>query len=132
VVRTASGFDPLTSALSTYVTVEVSHVHRGPADLERVILREPGGRVGDLIHAVDAVPVFRSGKQVLLFLEPGRDRIARREISGSGLIFRRKTGEVEEFPAAEIESVVAFFPFKLSIGPRSQASPEGFLAVPPE
>src|SRR5689334_23118703 len=54
VVRTASGLDPATGALSTYATIDVSYVHRGPADLTRVVLREPGGRVGDLVNAIDA------------------------------------------------------------------------------
>jgi hypothetical protein len=155
VVRVASGFDPLTTALSTYVTVDLSYVHRGPADLERVIVREPGGRFGDLIHAVDAVPVFHPGERVLLFLEPARDRslrvagmffgklelvegalgagrIARRELSGQGLIVGRESAEAEEFPAAEIESVIASFPYERSNGPRPKGSPRGFLAVPPE
>jgi hypothetical protein len=154
VARVASGFDPLTTALSTYVTVDVSYVHRGPADLERVIVREPGGRFGDLIHAVDAVPVFRPGEQVILFLEPARDRalrvagmffgklelvegalgrgrIARRELSGQGLIAGRKSAEAEDFSAAEIESVIASFPDTRN-GPRPKGSPRGFLAVPPE
>jgi hypothetical protein len=155
VVRTASGFDPLTMTLSTYVTVDISYVHRGPADLSRVIVREPGGRFGDLVHAVDAVPVFRPGEHVLLFLEPARDRslrvagmffgklelveevsgsgrTARRELSGQGLIFGRKSADTEDFAVADIESVIASFPYKSSSGPRSKASPQGFLAVPPE
>src|SRR5262249_13838060 len=64
VSRTASGFDPETGSLSTYVTVAVSYVHRGPADLDKVVIREPGGRIGDLVHGVDAVPTFTAGEQV--------------------------------------------------------------------
>jgi len=134
VVRTASGFDATTGALSTYVTIDVSFVHRGPAGVDRVVVREPGGRAGDLVHVVDAVPVFHLGEQVLLFLEPGPDRslrvagmffgklalvepasngsrIARRDLSGAGLILRRPGEEIEEFPAREIESVIASVPY---------------------
>ncbi len=151
VVRTASGFDPETGALATYVTVELSYVLRGPADLDRVVVREPGGRFGELVHEVDAVPVFEPGEHVLLFLEPARDRslrvagmffgklelledasgrgrVARRELSGQGLILGAPTGEVEEFAAAEIDSVVASIPYE---GSRS-ARAHGWLPVPPE
>jgi hypothetical protein len=71
VVRTASGLDPETLALATYVTLDVSRVHRGPADLEQVVLREAGGRFGGLVHEIDAVPRYRFGESVLAFLEPG-------------------------------------------------------------
>ena len=151
VARTASGFDPVRSSLATYVTVDVSFVHRGPGDLERVVVREPGGRFGELVHEVDAVPVFEPGEHVLLFLEPaldrslrvagmffgkfalledasGRGRVARRDLSGQGLILARPTGEVEEFAAAEIDSVVASLPYE---GPRGSRA-HGWLAVPPE
>ena len=167
VARTASGIDPASGALATYVTVDISYVLRGPAELERVVLREPGGRAGDVVHAVDAVPVFQPGERVLLFLEPasdrslrvagmffgklelreaasGRGRVARRQLSGQGLIYGRPTGEVEEFAAAEIESVIATVPFE---GPprgraragagtraidsvRATAASEGWLAIP--
>jgi hypothetical protein len=72
VVRTASGVDPETLRLATYVTLDVTFVHRGPADLERVVLREPGGRFGDLVHEIDAVPTYEVGESVLVFLEPGK------------------------------------------------------------
>jgi hypothetical protein len=73
VAETASGLDPGPGRLSTYVTVVVDDVLRGPRDLDRVTLRQPGGRWGDLIHDVDAVPVFVPGEHVLLYLEPARD-----------------------------------------------------------
>lgn len=151
VARTASGLDPETGALATYTTIDVSYVHRGPAGLDRVVVREPGGHVGELFHAVDAVPVFEPGERVLVFLEPARDRslrvagmffgklqlvdaasgqgrIARRELSGQGMIRNRAADEFEEFPQAEIESVIASVPH----APRSLEAARGWLAVPPE
>jgi len=151
VSRTASGFDPATGALSTYVTVDVSYVHRGPAELDRVVVREPGGRFGDLIHVVDAVPVFRPGEAVLLFLEPskdkalrvagmffgkleladaagGRHRVARRELSGAGLMLDRPANEFEEFAAAEIDAVIASGRFDRA----GRGQQPAWLAVPPE
>ncbi|HEX4826171.1 MAG TPA: matrixin family metalloprotease [Candidatus Polarisedimenticolaceae bacterium] len=145
VVRTASGLDPAMGALATYVTIDVSFVHRGPATLTRIVVREPGGHVGDLVNAIDAVPVFEAGENVLLFLEPARDRAlrvaglffgkftlvetawggraARRDLSGQGLIFGRAPAETEEFPASEIESLVAAVPGR---------SARDWSAVPPE
>jgi hypothetical protein len=147
VSRIASGFDSTTGALSTYVTVEVSFVHRGPAGLDQVVVREPGGRFGDLVHAVDAVPVFTPGEKVLLFLEPARDQslrvagmffgklelrqavfgrseIARRDLSGQGLIGGNPVPDIEEFAAAEIDSIVASVPLERATG--------DWLPVPPE
>lgn len=145
VARTASGFDPATGALSTYVTIDVSYVHRGPADLTRVVVREPGGQAGDLVNAIDAVPVFDAGESVLVFLEPAKDRalrvaglffgkftlldtkwggrVARRELSGQGLLFGRAPVETEDFPAAEIESAVAALPGRPA---------RDWSAIPPE
>jgi len=151
VARTASGFDPATGALSTYVTVDVSYVHRGLADLDRVVVREPGGRFGDLVHVVDAVPVFRPGEAVLLFLEPakdkalrvagmffgklelrdaatGRRRLARRELSGAGLMLDRPADEFEEFPSSEIEAVIASSRYERA----PSGAPPAWLSVPPE
>ena len=73
VLSSRSGFDPVTGRLSTYVTLQVDTVHRGPRNLERVVLREIGGEFEDLIHDVDAVPRYEPGERVLAFLEPARD-----------------------------------------------------------
>jgi hypothetical protein len=143
VTRTATGRDPLSGALSTYVTLDVAYVHRGPGDLDRVVLREPGGRFGDLVNVIDAVPVFEPGERVLVFLEPAADgalrvfgmffgkfaladppsgagRVARRELSGRGLIPGRSAAEVEEIPAAHLESLVASIPYEGPVTPRAR------------
>src|SRR5262249_14198375 len=79
VERTASGLDETTGAVATYTTLRVEYVHRGPADLARLTLREPGGRKGDLVNVVDAVPVFEPGERVFLFLSAARDGALRVE-----------------------------------------------------
>jgi len=73
VVETRSGLDPDRGTLNTYITLDIDHVHRGPADLREVTLREPGGRWGDLVHELDAVPVYLAGERVIAYLEPGSD-----------------------------------------------------------
>jgi hypothetical protein len=132
VVETASGFDPTTGALSTYVTLEVAEMHRGPATLERLVLREPGGRYRDLIHRVDAVPIYEVGEEVFAFLEPapdgslrtagmffGKYRIRRgsrapdvavRDLSGRGRILGRGAAVLEEVPARDLAAVAASVP----------------------
>jgi hypothetical protein len=150
VSRTASGFDPATGTLSTYVTVDVGYVHRGPSDLDRVVIREPGGRFGGLVNEVDAVPVFEPGERVFLFLEPARDgalrvagmffgkfvllepgsggaRVARRDLSGEGTIAGRSSGEFEELPAGHLESLVAATPHS---GPARRRLPGAMPAQP--
>ena len=73
VEQTRSGLDPQTGALNTYITLLVTHVHRGPAGLAEIVLREPGGRWGDLVHELDAVPIYRPGELVFAYLEPASD-----------------------------------------------------------
>ncbi len=147
VSRTASGYDPVTSALATYVTVEIGFVHRGPADLDRVVLREPGGRFGDVVNEIDAVPVFEPGESVFLFLEPAGDgalrvagmfygkftllaqgprgvRVARRNLSGSGTIPGPPLDAFEELPAGHLESLVAATPYSgPAVRRRARAAP---------
>jgi hypothetical protein len=151
VTRTASGFDPATESLNTYVTVAVGFVHRGPAGLSTVVVRELGGHFDDLYHDVDAVPVYRAGERVLLFLEPGRDgalrtagmffgkfvlvdddaglRVARRELSGLGRIPAATPPQYEDFPAGQIAALASSV--ALAPGRRLQSEP-GFQVQPPE
>ncbi|MCU0255024.1 MAG: matrixin family metalloprotease [Acidobacteria bacterium] len=151
VSRTASGFDPVTESLNTYVTVAISFVHRGPANLSTLVVRELGGHFDDLYHDVDAVPVYRLGEKVLLFLEPGRDgvlrtagmffgkfelvddaagqRVARREMSGLGRIASLAPPRYEDFPAGQIGALASSVALAASRRPLSEP---GFLAQPPE
>ena len=129
VVRTASGFDPLTQTLATYITLRIERTHRGPEELQQLVVREPGGRHGGLVHEVDAVPVYRVGERVLAFLESGPDGALRtagmffgkftiespqagpaevlRDLSGQGVILRAPTEPLERFSLADIQSTVA-------------------------
>jgi hypothetical protein len=72
VVDVSSGIDPESNALSTYITLDVDSVLRGP-DTPRVTLREPGGRFGNRVHELDAVPTYHVGEHVLVFLETAPD-----------------------------------------------------------
>jgi hypothetical protein len=132
VARTGSGLDPETGALNTYITLSIDRVHRGPANLAEVVVREPGGRWGDLIHEVDAVPVYLPGERVYAYLEPGRDGslrtvgmffgkfrleetavrgplVASRDLDGQGTI-RRRPGRRESLTLNDLVALTATVP----------------------
>lgn len=53
----------------TFTSVDVEEVWRGPAPA-RVVVRLLGGRLGNITSSVSGVPRFRTGEEVVLFLEP--------------------------------------------------------------
>ncbi len=151
VVRTASGMDPNRTALATYTTLEVSAVHRGPSDLERVVIREPGGRFGHLVNEIDAVPTYTPGERVLVYLEPAADGTLRtsgmffgkfrvesgdsqsasravRDLDGRGRILAGPAVASEAFSVDELSSLCA------SIAPRPARSERqrGWTRIPRE
>ena len=147
VTRTASGYDPELGTLSTYVELEIATTHRGPAGLERVVLREPGGRFGDLAHEVDAVPNYLPGERVLVFLEPAPDgalrtlglffgkyvidasdprgpAIARRELGGRGRILHGPAGRTESLPVSDLVSLTHATPGRVNVARWAASPPE--------
>ncbi len=133
VVSTASGMDPKLTALATYITLEVSSVHRGPSDLQRVVIREPGGRFGHLVNEIDAVPTYTPGERVLVYLEPAADGALRtsgmffgkfrvepgvsrsgfqavRDLDGRGRILAGPAVASEAFSLDELSSLCASIP----------------------
>ena len=149
VARVASGYDPETDTVATYVTLDVTVLHRGPAGVRQVTLREPGGTFAGISNVLDAVPVYEVGEQVMAFLEPSADgalrttgmffgkyalsddrRTAFRDLEGRGLILGRFEPEQEAVSAADLAA--------LSAGPRLRArrpriaTRPGWAAAPPE
>jgi len=55
-----------------YTTVRVStgRIVKGEKGLKEVIVRQPGGMIGDKGVKVSGFPAFSEGEEVLLFLEP--------------------------------------------------------------
>ncbi|MDX1389315.1 MAG: hypothetical protein R3344_08995, partial [Acidobacteriota bacterium] len=121
VVRTASGYDPERGTLATYVTLAVDIVHRGPEDLDEVVVREPGGRHGETVHVVDAVPVYRLNEKVFVFLEPGREGVLRT----TGMFFGKFT--VAPLPSGLLGAVRDLSGRGLVPGGTAGARPEPFL-----
>ncbi len=151
VVRVDSGVDPFSGGLATYATIAVDETLRGPADLAEVVVREPGGRFGNLVHVVDAVPEYRPGEEVVAFLEPSRDGALRtagmffgkytversgveidavRDLDGRGLVWGRPSYRPERFRLTDLEALAAG-PTRV---PRARRTPrrETWSARPPE
>jgi hypothetical protein len=63
----------------TVVLVEQS-AHGATLPGDTLVLRLPGGQVGDLVQRVEGVPAFEPGELVLLFLAPTGDRIKFRTV----------------------------------------------------
>jgi len=149
VIESRSGYDPARRSLATYTTLDIRKVYRGALGQERLVLREPGGRYGDLVHELDAVPVYAAGEQVLVFLEPAPDGVLRtagmffgkfrleqdatekslaavRDLDGQGRILHRPAQRLERFSIADLVAVAATVP-----ATRSRPAIEP-LALPPE
>jgi len=158
VVEAASGLDPETGRMATYATLDVTDVLRGPESLSRVVVREPGGRFGDWVHEVDAVPVYVPGEEVIAFLEASSDGALRtagmffgkyavvpagdgagtdsvRDLGGRGLIVGRPTEETERVSTDDLVRTVVSTPPRSLAGnaPGAGGVPgPAWRAVPPE
>jgi hypothetical protein len=66
-VSNSTGWDA--GEIWTFTTFEVAEMWKGLAT-ERVTVRLLGGTVGSLTSTVSGVPRFRTGEEVILFLEP--------------------------------------------------------------
>jgi hypothetical protein len=55
--------------IMTDVSVQVSRRAKGELKTERIVVRTPGGRIGDVAQDIDGAPVFQKGQDVLLFLK---------------------------------------------------------------
>jgi hypothetical protein len=75
VVDIASGRDPATGAIYSYVTLSVDQVIKGSIAEREITIKQLGGQIGDEGLAVANQAVFTRGEDVLLFLETRpRDR----------------------------------------------------------
>ncbi len=124
----ASGYDPETGSVSTYVTLDVERSHKGPAGITRIVLRERGGRFGEIVHETDAVPSYRPGERVFVFVTLGPDGAPRtafeffgkfsldpvgdarpdravRDLGGQGTIFGRPTER--DFESFRVRDLIA-------------------------
>jgi hypothetical protein len=105
VIAAESRWDTDDGLINTYVTVRVREHLKGKPTAPEVIIRVPGGEVGEMGLAVSDAPWFDPGEDVLVFLTP--------ELKGAhsvvGLYQGKltiKDGKVEEFdlPVGEVLS----------------------------
>ncbi|MGA9524220.1 MAG: hypothetical protein WBV82_22390 [Myxococcaceae bacterium] len=73
VVKSESRWTADRRRIVTDVTVEVGESLKG-APGKTVVIRQPGGRVGDIGQRVDGVASFKQGEEVVVFLEQRPDR----------------------------------------------------------
>jgi len=128
VTRIASGPDANGLRVATYIDLDIDQVHRGPADLTGLTVREAGGVAGDLVLEIDAAPHYTVGERVFVFLEAADDGAlrtvgmfygkyslagsdsddvepARRDLADRGRIFRAplRDGDDDVAPVEEID-----------------------------
>lgn len=106
VAGVVDGHDPRTDRVASYVTLEVLRVERGPRDLRRVVLREPGGRRGGLALRVHGAATYREGERVVAFLEPAPDGALRT----AGLFLGKFTVDADDPSGRTAIRSLAFVP----------------------
>ena len=55
----------------TYITISAEISLKGDQSPQEIIIKQPGGEVGEIGMHVDGVSVFEKGEEVILFLEKG-------------------------------------------------------------
>ena len=66
-----SEWDPERKFIWTLVTISVSHSVKGNnPEKHDVVVKIPGGEVGDIGQKTEDTPIFTTGEEVLLFLQP--------------------------------------------------------------
>jgi hypothetical protein len=69
VKKVEAALHPVSEAIHTYVHIEVDEVLSGAVPAADIVLRESGGRVGDLTETIFGSPDYRAGEQVVVFLD---------------------------------------------------------------
>jgi hypothetical protein len=67
VVDVRSAWNDEGSAIFTYVTLEVTGRLHGTAG-DQIVVRVPGGTVGDFTSEMEGAPVFHQGEQIVAFI----------------------------------------------------------------
>jgi Putative Ig domain/Matrixin/Ig-like domain from next to BRCA1 gene len=106
VLQIESAIDERQDRIYTYITVRVSDVIKGQITDRKIILKEPGGVVGNRISVIYGSPEFKLGEKVLLYLGThedgslrtyqlflGKFSIVKDEASGNKFVVRDTGGE---------------------------------------
>src|SRR5262249_41656449 len=112
VISQVCGFDSRQTIVYTYVTVRVREVLKGEISSREIVLKEPGGQVGDRGTVFFGSPRFTNGENVVLYLDTWPDgslRVHDLFVGKFTVVTDRHTGQriaVREMP----DSAVAIIP----------------------
>jgi len=73
VLSVKAAWDPTHRKIFSTIEIDIEESWKGPADVQRVTLVQPGGSVGDIEMTVQGMPSFSTRERSLLFLQ-GRQR----------------------------------------------------------
>lgn len=97
VLAVESQFDENHERIYTYVTLHLQEVFKGPLSLsQEIVLRQPGGRVGDSIQYIYGAPEFTPGESLVLYLNTADDgalRVAHLFMGKFSIVRDEKTGQ---------------------------------------
>lgn len=98
----------------TLVRVTVENTMKGAAGVREVLVRQPGGEIGDKGIKVSGYPDFAQGEEVILFLEPfeargphsGAVRVVGMAQGKFGVGTDKKTGKKLVMPSQEMPTLL--------------------------
>ncbi|MEO6725983.1 MAG: putative Ig domain-containing protein [Blastocatellia bacterium] len=73
VTAVASGYDDAHKAIFTYITLRVQEVFKGNITTSEIVIKEPGGVTGNRGSLIFGTPEFKTGENVLLYLDTWPD-----------------------------------------------------------
>ncbi|MGH9800449.1 MAG: hypothetical protein ACRD82_08810, partial [Blastocatellia bacterium] len=73
VISVASSLDSQRNIIFTYITLRVQEVFKGKISIGEIVIKEPGGVAGNRGSLIFGIPDFKTGEDVLLFLDTWAD-----------------------------------------------------------
>jgi len=107
VIYTESSYLEAGKAIYTFVTIEVDEVIKGDVVAGQIVLRVPGGSVGDETMEVSHAPSFMIGEEVLVFVA--------RQTDGQDVIYNAENGKYTIEDGIVVEEGVPLENFVLAI-----------------
>nr|MDQ3011641.1 hypothetical protein [Acidobacteriota bacterium] len=73
VTAVATGYDDAHKSIFTYITLRVQEVFKGNINTSEIVIKEPGGVTGNRGSLIFGTPEFKTGENVLLYLDTWPD-----------------------------------------------------------
>jgi hypothetical protein len=109
IIDISCGMDSSHNMVYTYVKVRVNEVIKGSITTREIVLKEPGGQIGDHYSVVPGSPQFNRGDDVLLYLDTWFDgslRVHQMFLGQFSIVTDPKSGRrtaVRATPGAHVE-----------------------------